>query len=384
MKRLAFSRWPVIGRIGNPFVRRLSGSLILTIAVCVVWFIANRALAPLNAVRIETVQIEPAETAPFDGCLRVVTYNIAHGRGLADNNCQIGDRQTHLNRLDEIAALLRDSQADIVVLNEVDFDAVWTSSVDQAVHIAEKAGFEFVVEQRNFDMAIPFAGLRWGNAILSKYPVSNPQCIDFAAYSNWEPIVAGHKKGVLCEIQLSDKSMVRVLGVHLDTRSEATRVQAAEQIEEIRLESKVPLIVAGDMNTAPPGFPDVKPTPDGQTAMSFLLAAGGYRTSPAKSPRPSDFTFPSPDPRRTIDWILIPREWELISRQVLPGMLSDHKAVLIEAYAESLAGESGAHDSVGVQSDKPSKISKIHLVLLAGLAASIVLLARARRKMMAN
>ena len=179
-------------------------------------------------------------------------------------------------------------------------------------------------------MAIPLASLRWGNAVLSKYPIRKASCIYFEAYANWEQILAGHKKGLLCEIQLDENSITRVLGVHLDTRSEATRLLAAERIERIRLESKTPFIVAGDMNSGPVGFPDVKPTEDGQTCISYLLQTGAYRTDPLTDPGPGDFTFPSPNPERTIDWILVAQGWEIALRTVLFEQLSDHNAVLMD------------------------------------------------------
>ncbi len=330
MRRLSFKRWPLVGRIGNSPVRRLLGSLILVLAICLIWFVANRALSRLNAVRIETVTAAGNSTADFDGRLRVVTYNIAHGRGLANDNWQAGDKQTQLSRLDEIAAVLRDARADIVILNEADFDAVWISGVNQAHYIAEKAGFRFVAEQRNYNMAIPFASLRWGNAILSRRPIVNARCVNFAPLATWERIVAGHKKGLLCEIRLDEDSVIRVFGVHLDTRSEETRIQAVEQIETVRSESKSPLILAGDMNTGPLGFPQVRPAPDGRTAMSYLLDTGAYRTDPLKEPAAADCTFHAANPTRVIDWILVSLDWEIISRSVLGGTLSDHKAVLAE------------------------------------------------------
>jgi endonuclease/exonuclease/phosphatase family metal-dependent hydrolase len=336
MKCLTFNRWPVLGRISNRHIRRLLGSVTVIVIVCLLWFLANRALSPFGAVKVTSVETAGADAGPLTGRLRVVTYNIAHGRGLASSNWQIGGKKTQLERLDKIAALLRDQRADIVVLNEVDFDAVWTSNVNQAVYIAEKAGFPFVAEQRNFDMAMPFVSLRWGNAILSKHPINinNSRLINFAAYANWERIVAGHKQGLLCEIQLGEHSIARVLGVHLDTRSESTRILAAEQIEKIRAESNIPLILAGDMNSSPVGFPKATPTSDGQTCMSYLLATGAYRTAPLGEPTPGDYTFPSANPTHIIDWILVSQDWKIVSRTVLSQPFSDHNAVLMEMQSE--------------------------------------------------
>ena len=328
MKCLAFSCWPVLRRIRNEHVRRLVGFAGLAVAFCLVWFFTNRVLSPFRAIRIEGAAADRAPVTSFKGRLCIATFNIAHGRGIAESNWQTGRHDA--KRLKEIAALLKDEKADIVVLNEVDFDASWSGGVNQARYIAEEGGFPFRVEQVNCDIAAPGFSLRWGNAVLSKYPVRKARLVDFPPYSDWEWFLAGHKRGVLCEIQLDEALIVRVLGVHLDTRSELTRLQAAEQIEETRAESKTPFILAGDMNTGPIGFPAVKPTSDGRTAVSYLLARGAYHTVPLNEPGPADYTYPAANPAKVIDWILVSREWKIIARTVSTRVFSDHNAVLME------------------------------------------------------
>jgi hypothetical protein len=75
--------------------------------------------------------------------IRIASYNIAHGRGLADSNWHGGNLQQRLKRLDAIGALLRDVDADLVILNEVDFDASWSFGVNQARHLAEIAHYPY-------------------------------------------------------------------------------------------------------------------------------------------------------------------------------------------------------------------------------------------------
>jgi hypothetical protein len=42
----------------------------------------------------------------------------------------------------------------------------------------------------------------------------------------------------------------------------------------------------------------------------------------------ADFTFSSTEPMQVIDWIFVPRPWQLVSRQVYPLDLSDHRPVV--------------------------------------------------------
>ncbi|MCP4376056.1 MAG: hypothetical protein GY794_07780, partial [bacterium] len=148
MKYLTFSHWPLLKRIRSPYIRCPVGLVLLALMICLVWFIVNRVVSPLMAVRTETIVTAQTDATSFTGRLRVVTYNIAHGRGTSDTNWQLDARDAQINRLREIANLLKEQKADIVVLNEVDFDSVWSGGMNQGRYIAENAGFPFLVEQR--------------------------------------------------------------------------------------------------------------------------------------------------------------------------------------------------------------------------------------------
>ena len=79
------------------------------------------------------------------------------GRALAQIQTKVRRgwaQKGHIVLMDQIAALLRTINADVVVLNEVDFDSTWTHSVDEARYLAEKAGYPFLAEQRNIDYRV--------------------------------------------------------------------------------------------------------------------------------------------------------------------------------------------------------------------------------------
>jgi len=330
MSRWTCARIPVLRKIRNKHVRRFCAVGLVVLLVCTLWFTVNRVVAPLSAVRVVTMRTPLSNAPKYEGRLCIATYNIAHGRGTADTNWQVGRKASQLQRLDAIARLIEDRGADIVVLNEVDFGSFWSSNVNQALYIAEKAGFPYLVEQRNYDTAVPFASLCWGNAVLSRHPVGNVSVVDFPAYSRWERVLAGHKKGLLCDIHLNGQISIRLLGVHLEHRSERTRVQAAEMIGEIVKASPIPLLAAGDFNSSPVGFPKTHPTAEGKTALTSLLSTEAFRTTPLANPQPDDYTFPSTNPDRVIDWILIPADWRMLKKTVVSQDTSDHAAVFMQ------------------------------------------------------
>ena len=267
--------------------------------------------------------------------LRVACFNIAHGRGLATSNLSGGSREQRRARLDDIAALLRSMDADVVVLNEVDFDCSWSYSVNQADYLAEKAGYPYRVEQRNVDVRLLVWTWRYGNAVLSRFPIDDARLVDLPGYSVGEAVLVGKKRGVVCDVAVGGQT-VRVIGVHLSHRSEAVRVRSAEVLANMAAEGQLPTIVAGDLNSTPPGFPGSDVDRTGRNAVAVLDASGQFRRLPEdRPPGADDLTFPADEPRILIDWILIPRQWNFTQYWVRQTELSDHRPVGAEVIMEA-------------------------------------------------
>ncbi|MCZ6834203.1 MAG: endonuclease/exonuclease/phosphatase family protein [Planctomycetota bacterium] len=268
--------------------------------------------------------------------LRIASYNIAHGRGLAESNWEGGDQAERLERLDRIAELLLKINADVVVLNEVDFDSSWSHSVNQAAYLAQKAGYPHRFEQRSFDLRVAFWTWRFGNAILSKHPITNARIVDAPGYSRWETLLIGKKRNVVGDIQFGDET-IRLVGAHLSHRSEALRVEAARKLIEIAETSPWPTLVVGDLNSTPPGYPESNQTPNGNNAIMTFDESGLFQRSPSEGPLlEMDLTFHSMDPRRVIDWILIPRAWEFQRYRVDPSQHSDHRLVYADVMPDPM------------------------------------------------
>ena len=264
---------------------------------------------------------------PRPGHIRIASYNIAHGRGTVASNWDGGSHAERMARMAQMASLLRKIDADVVVLNEVDFDASWSHSTNQARFLADNANYPYRVEQRNLDFRILGWTWRFGNAVLSKYPISNAKAVSFPSYSWWETVLAGKKRGVVCDIETPERS-VRVIGAHLSHRSELVRVRSAARLADVATASVLPTIVVGDLNSTPSGFPNSVSDFAGDNAIDVLDKSQYFRRSPEHPPiAASDFTFSSVEPRAIIDWILIPREWNFEEYTVEPSELSDHRPV---------------------------------------------------------
>lgn len=302
--------------------------ILLTLgALCLfvlVWLAIDRAGHARRAVRVVE---DPAVPAPAGGDrLRVGAYNIAHGRGHAADTTNFVSAATRRAALEDVGRWLRQQDLELVVLNEVDLDAVWSHGENQAALLARAAGYRWRVEQRNLDVGALGLALRTGNAILSRYPVKGCRYLDYPAYRAWEALAAGKKGGVVCDVE-TPAGEVRLVAVHLSHRSEVLRMASAALLTELCAESARPIIAAGDFNTALPGGARVRAV-EGETALSRLVAAC-FRT-----PTPVDearwLSFPSTAPDRVLDWILVtsPLRFE---RYVVGGAgASDHLPVVAE------------------------------------------------------
>lgn len=287
-------------------------------------YLAGRLRARATAVSI--AQLEPESAAKFEGVLRIGCYNIAHGRGRkrGASNWDGGPTTVRHERLVSIGRLLRDLDLDIVVLNEVDFESIWSGHVDQATVIANAASFPYVVRQRNVDVTFPFARLKFGNAILSRFPIRSAEFVPFTPYSRFEQIFAGDHDSTIAHVELPHGQVVAVWGIHFESRDGHTRRLAAEKINDIATDYSTPLIVAGDFNCSL-GTTDL--TSPRSTALDVLTTTGLFQLHPEPPSRGSG-TFPTEMPERSIDWILVPPSWTVLSSRVVSAPYSDHLPVV--------------------------------------------------------
>lgn len=313
--------WPK-SRTGKSIAAIALGILLLPL-------LYSRLTSNLRAVRVRgsVGTTAEAESQEQHGQLSIASYNIAHGRGLAESNLSGGAKAERIDRLDKIAELLRQVDADIVVLNEVDFDSSWSYSINQAEYLAKKAGYPVWVEQRNMDFRIAFWNWAFGNAVLSKYPIQDAQLVELPGHSIFETIVLGQKQAIACEVA-HPKGNLQVIGAHLSQRIEAVRVASTKLILQRSKDSTIPTVFAGDLNSSPTGFTESAQDSSGQNAIDLLDQSSQFhRWNQTTSSDPSHCTFSANDPKVVIDWIFVPRTWQFELFQVNDQQLSDHRLI---------------------------------------------------------
>lgn len=165
---------------------------------------------------------------PANSALRVVTYNIHRCRGM--------DRRVHPGRIVDV---LQTIDADIVALQEVLSVESRNRHDDQARFIAEELGFHLA-----FGHTCWFQGGRYGNLVLTRYPIRISRNYDLTARRR-EP------RGCLrVDVQL-EATTLHVFNLHLGTGFIERRRQARRLWDDgifSYKEIQGPRIVLGDFN----------------------------------------------------------------------------------------------------------------------------------------
>jgi len=244
-----------------------------------------------------------------DAGLKVMTLNMAHGRGDSFHQL-LQATDTTLDNLDAIAVMLNQQQPDVVALQEADGPSFWSGNFNHIAYLAEQSAHSWAVNGKQVDVI----GLAYGTALLSSVELQQPQAITF------DPSLSMIPKGfVVSTIDWPGQPTVQVdvVSVHLDFSSESTRRQQARELIAVMKHRERPMIVMGDFNT------DWHQEDSTVRMISDELALTAY------SPDSQGLvTFPFNGKR--LDWILLSAELEFSSYHVVSDVLSDHRGVVAD------------------------------------------------------
>jgi endonuclease/exonuclease/phosphatase family metal-dependent hydrolase len=250
---------------------------------------------------------------------RIVTFNIAHGRGLSPFQGLHGRRRFQRN-LQKIAKLLGELKPDIVAIQEIDQNSRWSGSFDHLDYLNALAGFPHAVFGVNNRRAGGYQ-LNYGNAILSRHPIVSWENIPFGIHG------IGGKGFLFAEINVGGR-LLPFVNLHLHHRSRVHRFRQIEQLmkylnamrERRRLQWATEPILCGDLNNASHRLDATA------SLFQYFSLQGHYTLHPPKGVR----TYPAPWPRRALDFIFLPPNCRVLHCHVVRCHLSDHRPVMVE------------------------------------------------------
>ncbi|MGH2379361.1 MAG: endonuclease/exonuclease/phosphatase family protein, partial [Candidatus Limnocylindria bacterium] len=240
---------------------------------------------------VPVVALVTTPSAPVEArsTLRLMTYNVHQGFD-----------EANAPSLDGLVATISAEAPDVVVLQEVARGWMIAQQHDVLTVLAERLGMQYVFG--------PTIGEQWGNAVLSRLPVSDVRYISFAR----QPLLRHAPRGAVL-FRVAD---VLVVATHLDHIAGASDVRQG-QVRAIldAWAGARPAIVAGDLNAAPDS-PEMRMLSD--AGFTDLAAAAG-----ADQP-----TFPAREPTERIDYV-----WGIgvVGSQVHTAVstASDHRPVVV-------------------------------------------------------
>ncbi|MBL6690117.1 MAG: endonuclease/exonuclease/phosphatase family protein [Pseudomonadales bacterium] len=251
---------------------------------------------------------QASEPATMPTTMKVMTLNVAHAR--ADGRSQLlqssEQARQHLWR---IANVLKRENPHVAAFQEIDTDSFWNGRFNHTEFVAEIAEYP-----HHFSGAhIQGGNLEYGTALVSRQSLKDPRSIRFS-----RPFARPRKGFVLSTTHWpgAEHVDVDVVSVHFDFLTKNQRKKEAYKLIEALAYRDNPRIVMGDLNA------DYQP---GSTLIPLLEEALGLTTW-----QPDEQMVTFPRFQRRLDWVLVSDEIEIVSHEVLPDPVSDHRAVVAE------------------------------------------------------
>lgn len=248
-----------------------------------------------------------ASDVPPGDTLRVLVYNIHAGKDAKG-----------VDNLHGVIALIRESGADLVLLQEVDQGTRRSGIVDQPAVLAVGTGFHVA-----FGSALDYDAGKYGVATLSRWPIAfdtlyrlpvdPPQT---RAGGSREP------RGLLRADVMTPYGAIAVFNTHIDASREDTwRQQEARvivaTISPVR-QSRPLVLLGGDMNSTP------------ESAVQQIVREPGFRDAFAECGQGEGLTYPADSAVKRIDYLYLSGTMRCVRAEVPVTLVSDHRPLIVD------------------------------------------------------
>lgn len=251
--------------------------------------------------------------------IRLVTLNIAHGRGLSlYQGFQSADRI--LRNLERVARFIDSHNIDIIALQEIDEESHWNKKINLVERLNDMTALDYHCLGIN-NRRSGIKPLAYGNAILSRFP------IHFHENKPFGSATLGEKGFLYADVEI-DNFLLPIVNLHLDFRSRRVRLRQIGHLLEYLTDrgnlgpstAFFEPIICGDFNSRSSREKDAV-----RHLFREVEVHSGYELLPQKG-----WTFPSLLPSRGLDFVMLPRAFRRTHVEIVRALVSDHLPVLVE------------------------------------------------------
>lgn len=247
----------------------------------------------------------PRTNRPAQGSVTVLVYNIHAGKDAKG-----------VHNLERVADVVRETGADLVLLQEVDRFTTRSGNEDQIGKLSELTGMHGA-----FGKTLDYQGGQYGIAILSRWPIARDTLYHLPidppqprAGGSYEP------RGALYAAIVAPRDTLHVFNTHLDASGNDTyRRQEARELFALAaplLARDAAVMIGGDLNSLP------------HSAVIGFLTSSDLRDPWPACGSGEGFSYPDSLPIRRIDYLLLPDDITCSSARVLGAGPSDHRGVV--------------------------------------------------------
>ena len=299
-------------------------------------------------VESQILNIEPQEWVEDRGetsVVKILSWNIGYvyGEGSEGPGYEYKDKNFYESKLQKMVQEIQEWDADILCLQEIDFDSYRSHHINQAEYIAKMAGYPYMAMAPSWEANyIPFPywpfsrhfkKVHSGGAILSRYPLLTHEYRLLAKPASqpwWYNLFYLHRYFQKVSFQVNDKTF-KLINLHLEAFDKIDREGQVKLLRKVIKQQKIDF-VAGDFNTVPTSALKKSKFPNGDDyendhSFEMMLKSDLLEVIPDEIYSQSEasyFTFPSSKPDRRLDYIYYNTSHKMMKAEVLPSALSDH------------------------------------------------------------